>query len=152
MNKKYVALVLIIILVIIGGIALALNHTNKQVSSTTEAQKESSTKQLALKFSDLQASYPQNPAACLTTSDDASLKLEAIDQANIVNAVMGTVIDIPAGTNVDIHVKTYDKAVATGTSIYESTYGSYNFTARKVPASSSDKESWAVYKFEACIK
>ncbi len=152
MKKKYIVLLGILVLIVVaGGIGLA-KKSNKPDSSAASAQSSGDT-QLNLKFSDLQAHYPPEPDACLANNDDPSLKLDAADQANIVDAVVGTVIDIPAGTNVDVHVKTYDETNATGTSVYESTYGAYNFTAKKHNAKgNSNQGSWVVTDFVACKK
>lgn len=145
MDKKYVVLIGILVLVIIvGGIGFVM-RTNKS-SSATSTQSDGQT-QLTLKFSGLQAHYPSNPETCLATSNDPGLKPDGTDQTDIENAVASTVIDIPAGTNIDVHIKSYDKTSATGTSIYESTYGSYNFTAKK-----PNQGSWVVTKFVACKK
>lgn len=153
MNKKLVALGLVVLLVVVGGVVFVMMRADKAATSTTKVREEDKAKQLELKFSDLQANYPPNPDACLATSDDTNLKIDAADQENIVNSVVSTVIDVPAGTNVDVYFKTYDKTVATGTSIYESTYGSYNFIAQKIPDNqNANQEKWVASKFVACKK
>ncbi len=140
----------IVVLAIVAGGVWFVKQTNKPDASVASKQSDGQT-QLNLKFSDLQANYPQKPEACLATNDDAELTLDTASRTNIENSVVATIFDIPAGTNVDVHLKTYDKANATGTSIYESTYGSYNFTAKKMDAG-VNKGSWIVTQFEACKK
>ncbi|MGV9002008.1 MAG: hypothetical protein ACOH18_03590 [Candidatus Saccharimonadaceae bacterium] len=152
MNKKYLVLIGILVLVLaIGGILLA-TQTNKSNPPSTEVKNNDQT-QLSLKFSDLQANYPSNPDTCLATATDTNLTIDTTDQSDIENSVAGTIIDIPAGTNVNAYLKTYDKTNATGTAVYESTYGSYNFTAKKTTTSvESNQTSWIVTKFIACKK
>lgn len=61
-------------------------------------------------------------------------------------SVVTSIIDIPAGTNVDIFYKSYSKDEAEGTAVYESTYGSYNFASVKT------KNGWITTDFVACKK
>lgn len=147
MNKKYLLVLLVIILVAAGIIILMKIGDNSTPSSAGQVQESTRPEQLSLKFSDMQANYPANPDQCLATSVDPSLKLDAGDQMAIESAVGMTVIDMPAGTNFDTYVKTYNETVATGTTVYESTYGSYNFTAEK-----AGQSTWLVTTFVACKK
>lgn len=148
MKKKYIVLTGALALVVIVGGVVLVTQMNKPGSPGTDAQSNGQTP-LMLTFSELQAHYPSKPEACLATSDDPALKLSSTDKNDIENVVIGTVIDIPAGTNVDVHVKSYDNTGATGTSVYESTYGSYNFTAKKTNGSQGN---WTVSQFVACKK
>lgn len=151
MNKKSIALIGVCVLIMAASIWF-VKQANNSNSSATNVQSDGQT-QLMLKFSNLQASYPSDPEVCLVTHDDPDLKLDATDKTGIENAVVGTIIDIPAGTNVAVYVKTYDKTDAAGTAIYESTYGSYNFTAKKTNTDAgSNQDSWVVTKFVACKK
>ena len=143
MKKKYIVLIgILIFIVLLGGVVFVLWNKSTQGDEQT---------QLTLKFSDLQAHYPSDPASCLTTNDDPNLTLNTSDQAGIESAAFGTVIDIPAGTSGNVHIKTYDKTSATGTLLFESTYGNYNFTAKKADAN-TNQESWVVTTFVACKK
>lgn len=149
MNKKYVALIGILVLAVMVGIGLVM-LTNNNSSSATPVQ-DNKQAYVSHTFSYMQAHYPTNPEVCLATSNDPSLKVDAIDRTDIENSVVGTITDIPAGTNVDVYVKTYDKTNITGSSLYESTYGTYNFIAKKAKANaSSQSEEWLVTTFEAC--
>ena len=55
------------------------------------------------------------------------------------------IYDVPAGTNVDINIATYDtKATIAGSLVYPKEYGSYNFTLTK------QSEGWRYTKFDGC--
>lgn len=131
---------IVLLLAIAGGVVFAIKM------SSTGTVKNDEPAQASFTFSELQANYPAQPEACLATSRDTSLTLDATEQTDIENSVIGVIIDVPAGTNADIYVKTHDKTSATGTSVYESTYGTYNFTAKKA------NQGWVVTKFLACAK
>lgn len=149
MKKPYLVLIIsaiIVIVVIIVGVVL-LQQSTTQTSS--QAQTQSS---LSFTFSDLQANYPQNPAACLATAEQSDVAVDQATKNDIDMTLASTIIDIPAGTNVDVYLKTFDKTVATGTIVYESTYGSYNFTAKKTDSRDAQSASWIVTKFAACTK
>ena len=148
MNKKYIVLLLVVVLAVAGALTYFVSRSDSD--SSQDQVQSSEPKQLSLTFSELQSNYPSNPDACLATSDAADLKIDASDRSAIENANLGTIIDIPAGTNVDIFVKTHSDTTATGTSIYESTYGSYNFTAQKVTDPGSGSSHWVVSEFVAC--
>lgn len=150
MNKKYTILLFVAVLAIAGALTYFVSRSDSDSSQNQVQGREP--KQLSLTFSELQANYPSSTDACLTTSDAADLAVDSSDRSAIESANLGTIIDIPAGTNVDVFVKTYDDSRATGTSIYESTYGSYNFTAQKVADPGSGGSHWVVSKFVACKK
>lgn len=55
------------------------------------------------------------------------------------------IYDVPAGTNVDVSIATYNgNNVVTGSLAYSNQYGSYNFTATK------KADEWRYTSFEGC--
>lgn len=139
MSKKgyLVAGIFVFILVVGGSVVFAISRNNQSNPTTlNKARANSST----------------TPPVCLAESDNPNLKVDSQDQTYIVNAVIANIIDVPAGTNVDVHIKTYDSVTATGSSVYAGNYGSYNFTAKKTgtETTNSYQGNWKVTEFLAC--
>lgn len=88
---------------------------------------------------------------CLILQDDPSVKMDTQEATFLANASVSSIIDIPAGTSVDLHVKTYDGKTATATQVYGGSYGSYNLTAQKVgDTSDTFSGGWKVISFHQC--
>ena len=138
MNKKKYGLISAGVLLFIISCALVVLHNNNQVTPTTLSQ--------------LKAKSSANPTTCLTEKDDPNIKADPQEQTYIANAAIANIIDIPAGTHVDVYLKTYDGSTATGTSIYAGKYGSYNFTAEKTgtETNNSYQGNWKIDAFAAC--
>ncbi|MDB5182504.1 MAG: hypothetical protein JWO47_288 [Candidatus Saccharibacteria bacterium] len=90
--------------------------------------------------------------ACLQTAEDKNLTVTPEDYTFIQNNVVLSIIDVPAGTNVDVLLKSFSSKNATGTAVYTGKYGRYNFTAQKTSSNSSDSYTggWKITHFEAC--
>ncbi len=89
---------------------------------------------------------------CLQTADNPNIPISAEDRAFIENNAAGSIIDVPAGTNVTAYFKTYDGTTATGSSVYSGKFGSYNFSAKKVADNSTNSYvgGWKITRLEAC--
>jgi hypothetical protein len=70
--------------------------------------------------------------SCLQPHNNTALKVDSQDSTFIGNNVASSIIDVAAGTNVDVFFKTYTSTRATGTAVYGGKYGSYNYVAQKV--------------------
>lgn len=101
-------------------------------------------------LSETRANAPANLAACTAKSDSRDLNIPSSDQTDIFNSVVTSIIDIPAGTDVNVYVGAYDGATAGGSIVYAGDYGSYNFTATKNNTSQSAGINWTVKTFVAC--
>ena len=88
--------------------------------------------------------------ACIQKQKNAKLTVSKQDADYVGNAAALSIIDIPAGTNVDVHLKTFSSTAATGTAVYDGTYGSYNFVATKTAASDGFTNGWQINEFKAC--
>lgn len=88
---------------------------------------------------------------CQQMTDNPKLNVSKEQSDFIGNAVATSIIDVPAGTNVDVHLKAFANSQATGTAIYGGKYGTYNFTAaQQVGSSDSFTGGWTITHFEAC--
>ena len=127
-NSKTIILVAATLLVAtaFGGIAWLMAH--QSFHPTT--------------LSNVQSRAPKQ--TCLLAQDDPAVKIPEPALTDLSYAVMSSIIDVPAGTNVDIHFKSFTGTQATGTSVYQGTYGSYNFAAEKKPA------GWIITSFDPC--
>lgn len=56
--------------------------------------------------------------------------------------------DVPAGTNYELTINTYDSKIAKGTILYEQDYGTYNYTVKKL----SGAGEWEFMSMVACSK
>lgn len=139
MGKKVyvVAGTLVLLLVVGGGVAFTMARHNQSNPTTLARAKAASS-----------AALP----ACLAVTDDPALTIETQDQTHLVNAVIANIINVPAGTKVAVHIKTYDGDSATGSSVYAGNYGTYNFTARKTGTGAADsyQGNWKITDFAAC--
>lgn len=77
-------------------------------------------------------------------SANKSLKISASDRSTVEMIAMSHLIDVPAGTNVDVRIASYSKEKVTGSDIYPSKYGSYNFALEK------QNGNWTVTSFQRC--
>lgn len=122
------------------GISIALamtsNHgSDLSFSPTTLAQAQRVTERLA----------------CLEDAEGPNLNIGTEARSAIENMVVSSIIDVPAGTNVDVYLRTYDGASATGLATYAGRYGSYNFTAKHTSGSTdSSFGGWKIIRFDAC--
>lgn len=124
----------IALLLVVGlGIGYAVTRSN-QFTPTTLANVQKS----------------DSGVACLQTKDNSALSVASQNSNFIGNAVATSIIDVPAGTNVDVYFKSFDNTNATGTAIYAGKYGTYNFTAIKTQTGPSYTGGWTITHFAAC--
>jgi hypothetical protein len=81
-------------------------------------------------------------AKCLT--EDATLTVPAKERSAIEMAAVSYLIDVPAGTNVDVKLATYSTDRVTGSDHYPVKYGNYNFAMVK------QSEGWVITDFKRC--
>jgi hypothetical protein len=146
MNKKYLGIATIIIVVLAVLVAWVSAQQPRQSDSAKDTKNSGQPAQVTLKFSDVIASYPLDPKPCHHVAVNPDVVVDEKEKMMLEMSVMTSIIDIPAGTNVDVFYKSYGKDEAKGTAIYESTYGSYNFTSVKT------KNGWITTDFVACKK
>ena len=87
-----------------------------------------------------------NKSPLCRSDNSKQFVLDSLSRQSIELAVIGQIIDVPAGTNADIRLTTYSKTIVTGSEVYTGNFGKYNFTASKV----SDASDWRVTEFVAC--
>jgi hypothetical protein len=80
--------------------------------------------------------------ACL--SANAKLSVPASTRNGIEMAAISYLIDVPAGTNVDVRFATYSPTKVMGSDYYPAKYGTYNFTATK------ENDGWHITSFLHC--
>jgi hypothetical protein len=92
------------------------------------------------------------PPVCIQTKENEDLSVKKEDENFLGNMVASSIIDVPAGTNVDAYLSSYNGTNATGTAVYSDKFGSYNFTAKKASNGSNDSYlgGWKITHFEAC--
>lgn len=95
-------------------------------------------------LAEVKAQASGTPSTCSDTSGTSKLSVPDEDQTGIFNAVVSSIVDIPAGTQADVHVTTYDGIGAAGVIVYGGDYGDFNFSAVK------QSNAWQVTTFEVC--
>lgn len=96
---------------------------------------------------------PAHPDDCLASTRDASgLQVDGRDRYFIENNVVAHINNVPAGTNVDVHLHTYNGTTAAGSAMYDKPYGTYNFTAQKIypHAGNTYVGGWRITGFVVC--
>jgi len=88
--------------------------------------------------------------ACLL--DNTALKIDSSAQTGIEQAALSKLTTVPAGTNVDIYIATYDTKTANGSAVYPGAYGTYNFTVKKDSSSAAQQPDWKLTSFTPCKK
>jgi hypothetical protein len=81
-------------------------------------------------------------------SNDAA-KLSSQERNSVEMAAISYIIDVPAGTNVDVNVASVTDDTVVGSDIYPAKYGSYNFTLKHVQPDTNGT-GWAVTSFKPC--
>jgi hypothetical protein len=61
------------------------------------------------------------------------VNVTASERNTIEMTALTYLIDVPAGTNVDVRLASYSPTTVTGTDYYPAKYGSYNFAMTKHP-------------------
>ncbi len=135
-NKKFrLAVGLVGIIAVVVVLLLILHRPNQYQPTTLSKVPRSAT-----------------PPACVQDRDNPNLSVKSEDQTFIANAVTLSIIDVPAGTNVDVHLKSYSESGASGTAIYSGKYGRYNLVASKTSSNTSNdyEGGWKITSFEVC--
>jgi hypothetical protein len=73
-----------------------------------------------------EAKATEAKVACL--GSNASLDIPTNTVSAIEMQAMSYLVDVPAGTNVDVHIASYSANKTTGSLRYPDTYGNYNFS------------------------
>ena len=73
-----------------------------------------------------------------------AINISADERSSIEMSAITYLIDVPAGTNVDVKLATYSKDKITGSDRYPAEYGNYNFTMDK------QGDNWVVSEFYRC--
>lgn len=136
LTNKNILVIVGVSVVVVGVVLAFVLFRNDQYNPTTLAKVPKSA----------------TPPACLQRSNNPNLLVNAEDKTFIDNTIVSSIIDVPAGTNVDIYLKSYDGTRASGTGVYSGKYGSYNFTAKKTSSNAGDDYvgGWELEKFEVC--
>jgi hypothetical protein len=137
MSKKVVFIGAAAVVVVVVASLLAFSRPQTGVSDS-------------LRFA--QAAKLKSTAKC-TTKDNKSLPISAAERASLELVVIGHIIDVPAGTNVDVLFNHYDGQTASGSSLYEKNYGTYNFTVAKQsrsPSNSTPDGDWQITAYTRC--
>lgn len=121
MNKKIYAVIgIAALLLITGSVVLVAKHNHK---TTTKL------------------------ASCTLKDDRKNLDLSA-DELKYIELSAMDIANIPAGTNVDINLKSFNGSIVKGSTIYAGNYGSYNFTLRK--DMNGSRINWTVLSLVPC--
>ncbi|HSX34911.1 MAG TPA: hypothetical protein VLF62_04675 [Candidatus Saccharimonadales bacterium] len=80
--------------------------------------------------------------ACLTANKAITLPANERDKVEI--GAISHLVDVPAGTHVDVQVATYSNDKVTGSDRYPDKFGSYNFILSK------QGYGWTVTQFQRC--
>jgi hypothetical protein len=81
-------------------------------------------------------------AACLPANSHLSVPDNV--RSDIEMRAISYLIDVPAGTNVDVKLATYTANTVTGSDYYPAKYGNYNFAMVK------QSDGWHFTSFEHC--
>lgn len=87
-------------------------------------------------------------AAEAVARDDTTTEFGGTKISGIEMVASGAIIDIPAGTNFDITVSSYQSGSARGVLAYEKEYGTYNYTMQK----QAKAGEWKLVSMTACKK
>lgn len=88
------------------------------------------------------AKTTQASAKCLV--EDTTLAIPHDQRDAIELAAVSYLVDVPAGTNVDVKIAKYAKDEVTGADYYPSKYGTYNFAMAK------QSDNWIITDFKRC--
>lgn len=138
MKKKLLILLVFVGLIIVSVVAvLFFVGRDTSFNDTTLAE--------------IKKTLKDDSPTCLESSKTVSIP--AKDEHGLQTAVVTAIIDVPAGTNVDVRVASMNATEATGSSKYDGNYGAYNYVAEKVAELSSNDQTpsiWKVTSFVAC--
>lgn len=139
MHKRNIVIVAGILFVIAAVTVFML--TGKETESISQAPNTPTDPRLIPNYF-AEALQTPSTGACLEADESISIKAE--ERMDIEYASMAHLIDVPAGTNVDIYLATYSESEVTGSDRYSGEYGSYNFTLTKQDG------DWSVTAYQRC--
>lgn len=149
MKRKTTILAVCTGLIVVVALSVAVLALTKSKNAQATAFPVGSSLAIARAHSKgtLPACLSKNPAADAAVRKDDSLlgKESAFDE----QATRG-IDNVPAGTNVDVSVHSYDGKTATGTAVYPTQYGSYNVTIAHT--SHAKSYQWNMTSLIACRK
>ena len=132
MNKdiRIVAALIVIILAVFAFVEVTKNdsHSAPALQPITSLQDKST--------------VAVGDSACQKSNNNLSLDKAA--RSKIELAVISHLAYVPAGTNVDVNISSYNQNESAGSIIYPQNYGSYNFTVTK------NNSDWALASFQTC--
>lgn len=137
MKKLLVTLIIAGIVIVSVTAALFLINQGTSFSGTTLAE--------------IKKTLNEDSPVCLKNSSTATVT--ATDQYGLETAVLSSISDVPAGTNVDILVATFSDTEATGSAKYADGYGTYNFVVKNVLDATTNGQTqsvWETTSFVAC--
>jgi len=145
MNKKIILIVVGAILVLIAAIVTLLIVTSNMspYSSTSTANQGKPIPSMSTK----QALGLAHTATCLSNYPPTKATVVAIPGLSEDSGIYAEEIyDVPAGTNVDVNIATYDAQSSTigGSLAYAAPHGSYNFLLQK------QSDGWRYVAFIRC--
>jgi hypothetical protein len=85
-------------------------------------------------------------AVAAVKKDDITHDFKGNKFSNFEMAASGGIRDVPAGTNYEVNIGSYDGTTAKGSVIYEGDYGTYNYTIQKL----SGHGEWRFISMTAC--
>ncbi len=87
-----------------------------------------------------------NQAAERVHSDDAGFTYAGITYSNFEATASSGIADVPAGTNYQLTIASYDGKLAKGTITYDGNYGTYDYIIKKLPGAGN----WNFVSMVAC--
>lgn len=134
-NKKVVATTVMGLIFIIAAVVFLLIRKEEYTPTT---------------LSNVPQSAPL--AACVQPKENLDISVKPDDETFIANAVASSIVDVLAGTNVDVYLSSYEGSAASGSAIYADNFGNYNFTAEKKTSNETNNYvgGWEISKIEKC--
>ena len=145
MNKKTWLIIGIsaAVVIVAACVVVAIAQENSKTSASESVNNESS----ALRAMSIeQARALSVDEACLVNDPGVKAKAQSVSGLSEDSGVWtGEIYDVPAGTNVDVSVATYNGTdTVTGSLAYGDQYGSYNVTLNK------QSDGWRYTQFVGC--
>jgi len=142
MNKKIIFIVIVIIAAAITTTVFFVQKNNKP-----EQNNKQSGSVLDV-FSIAQARELPESGTCATNNSEVKTTAESQPSLGEDSGIYtGQIYDVPAGTNVDVNISSYNPDTTVGGSLlYSEGYGSYNFTLTKQGG------VWRYTAFTRCTK
>jgi hypothetical protein len=86
-------------------------------------------------------------------ANDDKVRISSQERSDIEMTAISYLIDVPAGTNVDVRLASVSNDTVSGSAIYPDEFGKYNFTAVKQSenaANTSSTKVWRLTAFKPC--